>query len=175
MPNWMSRRNIRKAGRHQSRMSDRLHTYQRRQGRQYRHQGVAVASDIEPQWNKPKATKALVSGAIFHRRGGLFFNYGAASHCPPEGSACANKWSLRNLGQVSYGGIKRSLPEVYRRVHAKQWTRVRKRWDNQHHYRYCFSGTTATPGFPLSSREGWAKLRTNNRCVRNELVNIREQ
>jgi len=175
MPNWMSRRNIRKAGRHQSRMSDRLHTYQRRHGRHYRHEGVAVASDVEPQWNKPKATKALVHGAIFHRRGGLFFNYGAASKCPPERSRCANKWSLRNLGQVSYGGIKRALPEVYRRVHAKQWTRVRKRWNNQHRYRYCFSGTTSTPGFPLSSREGWAKLRTNNRCVRNELVNIREQ
>jgi hypothetical protein len=176
MPNWMSRRNIRKAGRKQSRMSHRLEKYQRRKGRRYRHQGVAVASDIEPQWNRPKATKALVSGAIFKARGGLYYNYGAASQCPPETSACANRWSIRNLGQVSYGGVKRALPEIYRPVHARQWTRVRKRWNHHHgHDHYCFSGTTATPGFALSAKEGWAKLRARNRCVQRELVNIQEQ
>jgi Big-like domain-containing protein len=175
MPNWMTRRNIRKAGRRQSRMAHRLEKYQRRKGRRYRHQGVAVAGDIEPQWNRPKATKALVSGAIFHRRGGLYYNYGAASQCPPETSACANHWSIRNLGQVSYGGVKRALPEIYRRVHAKQWTKVRKRWNKRHRYHYCFSGTTATPGFPLSAKEGWAMLRAKNKCVQRELVNIQEQ
>jgi Big-like domain-containing protein len=175
MPNWMTRRNIRKAGRRQSRMSHRLEKYQRRKGRRYKHQGVAVAGDIEPQWNKPKATKALVSGAVFKRRGGLYYNYGAASQCPPETSACANNWSIRNLGQVSYGGVKRALPEIYRPVHARQWTKVRKRWNNQHRYHYCFSGTTATPGFALSAKEGWAKLRARNKCVQHELVNIQEQ
>jgi hypothetical protein len=175
MPNWMTRRNIRKAGRRQSRMSNRLRRYQRRHGRGYRFEGVAVAGDIEPQWNRPKASKSLVHGATFHQRGGLFFNYGSASQCPPETSACANKWSLRELGQVSYGGIKRSLPEIYRRMHAKQWTRVRRYWNHGHRSGYCFSGTTATPGFAFSGREGWAELRAENRCVRHELVNIQEQ
>jgi len=61
-------------------------------------------------------------------------------------------------------------------VHVKQWTNVRRRWNNQHRHRhFCFYGTTATPGFPLSNREGWARLAANNRCVQDELVNIREQ
>jgi len=175
MPSWMTRRNIRKAGRKQGRMAHRLQKYQREHGRHYRHQGVAVAGDIEPQWNRPKATESLVSGATFRRRGGLYFNYGAASQCPPETKACANHWSLVDISDVSYGGVKRPLPEIYRRVHAKQWTRVRRRWNKNHRSHYCFSGATATPGFPLSGREGWATLRAENKCVRRELVNIQEQ
>ncbi len=175
MPNWMSRRNIRKAGRRQSRMAHRLLRYQRKHGRHYRHEGVAVAGDIEPQWNRPKATRSLVSGATFHHRGGLYYNYGAASLCPPETRHCANHWSLHDLGKVSYGGVKRPLPEIYRPVHAKQWTRVRRRWNHDHRSHFCFSGATATPGFPLSGRKGWAELRGMNKCVQRELVNIQEQ
>ena len=176
MSNWMSRHKVRKAGRRQAMMANRLAKYARRKGRHYRHAGVAVAGDIEPQWNKPRVTKSLVRGATAHKRGGLYFNYGAASQCPPETSDCANNWSVRNLGQVSYGGVKRPLPEIYRRVHVKQWTNVRRRWNNQHRYHhFCFYGATATPGFPLSNRKGWARLSANNRCVKDELVNIREQ
>lgn len=175
MPNWMSRRNIRKAGRRQSQMSHRLEKYQRRQGRHYRHEGVAVAGDIEPQWKTPKASESLVSGATFRHRGGLYYDYGAASQCPPETSACANRWHLQDLGRVSYGGVKRPLPEIYRPVHAKQWTRVRRRWNHHHRDHYCFSGTTATPGFPLSGRKGWATLREQNKCLQHELVSIQEQ
>lgn len=175
MPGWMDRRNIRKAGRRQARMAHRLEKFQRAHGRAYRHQGVAVGGDIEPQWSKPKASTGLVSGATFRHRGGLYFNYGAASQCPPETKACANNWSLRDLGLVSYGGVKRSLPEIYRPVHAKQWTRVRRRWNHRHHVNFCFSGTTATPGFALSGRKGWAELRGMNKCVQHELVNIQEQ
>jgi hypothetical protein len=175
MPNWMTRRNIRKAGRRQGRMAHRLEKYQRRSGRAYRHQGVAVAGDIEPQWNKAKASRSLVNGATFRGRGGLYYNYGAASQCPPETSACANKWTFKDLARVSFGGVKRALPEIYRPVHAKQWTRVRKRWNRRHRDPFCFSGTTATPGFPLTGREGWARLRALNKCVRDELVNIQEQ
>jgi hypothetical protein len=175
MPNWMTRRNIRKAGRRQGRMAHRLEKFQRSSGRAYRHQGVAVAGDIEPQWNKPKASESLVGGATFRRRGGLYYNYGAASLCPPETSKCANRWSFKDLGHVSYGGVKRALPEIYRPVHAKQWTRVRRHWNGRHRDGYCFSGTTATPGFALTGREGWAELRGMNKCVRHELVNIQEQ
>jgi hypothetical protein len=176
MSNWLSRAKVRKAGRRQAMMANRLAKYARRHGRRYRHIGVAVAGDIEPQWNKPRVTKSLVRGATAHGRGGLYFNYGAASQCPPETSRCANNWSFKNLGQVSYGGVKRPLPEIYRPVHVKQWTKVRRRWNNQHRYRhYCFYGATATPGFPLSTRKGWARLAANNRCVQDELVNIREQ
>jgi hypothetical protein len=175
MPNWMTRRNIRKAGRRQARMAHRLEKYQRHKGRAFRHQGVAVGGDIEPQWNRPNDSEALVSGATFRHRGGLFFNYGAASQCPPETSKCANHWDIKDLGKVSYGGVKRALPEIYRPVHAKQWTRVRRRWNQNHRAGYCFSGTTATPGFPLSGRKGWARLRAENKCVQHELVNIQEQ
>jgi hypothetical protein len=176
MSNWMSRSKVRKAGRRQAMMANRLGKYARRKGRHYRHTGVAVAGDIEPQWNKPRVTKSLVRGATAHGRGGLYFNYGAASQCPPETSRCANNWSVRNLGQVSFGGVKRPLPEIYRPVHVKQWTNVRRRWNNQHRYHhYCFYGATATPGFPLSNRKGWTRLNATNRCVKDELVNIREQ
>jgi hypothetical protein len=176
MANWLSRAKVRKAGRRQAMMANRLGKYARRKGRPYRHTGVAVGGDIEPQWNKPRVSKSLVRGATTHKRGGLYFNYGAASQCPPETHHCANNWNMKNLGQVSYGGVKRSLPEIYRPVHVKQWTNVRRRWNNQHrHHHYCFYGTTATPGFPLSTRKGWARLAANNRCVQDELVNIREQ
>ena len=175
MPNWMDRRNIRKAGRRQARMAHRLEKYQRAHGRGFRYEGVAVAGDIEPQWNRPTDSLGLVSGATFRHRGGLFYNYGAASQCPPETKTCANHWSLGDLGKVSYGGIKRALPEVYRQIHAKQWTRVRRRWNHRHHDIFCFSGTTATPGFGLSGRKGWAELRGMNKCVQHELVNIQEQ
>jgi len=176
MPSWMSRPKVRKAGRRQAMMANRLRKYQRRQGRRFRHEGVAVAGDIEPQWNKPRVSKSLVRGATLHKRGGLYFNYGAASQCPPETSTCANNWSFKNLGQVSYGGVKRSLPEIYRAVHVKQWTNVRRRWNNQHHrHHFCFYGTTATPGFPLTASQGWTRLAASNRCVQEELVNIREQ
>jgi hypothetical protein len=174
--NWLSRAKVRKAGRRQAMMANRLAKYARQKGRAYRHTGVAVAGDIEPQWNKPRVSKSLVRGATAHKRGGLYFNYGAASQCPPETHHCANNWSVKNLGQVSYGGVKRPLPEIYRPVHVKQWTNVRRRWNNQHRYHhYCFYGATATPGFPLSNRKGWARLAANNRCVQEELVNIREQ
>lgn len=174
--NWLSRSKVRKAGRRQAMMANRLAKYARRKGRRYRHTGVAVAGDIEPQWNRPRVSKSLVRGATAKKRGGLYFNYGAASQCPPETSRCANNWSVKNLGQVSYGGVKRPLPEIYRAVHVKQWTNVRRRWNHQHRYHhFCFYGATATPGFPLSNRKGWTRLNANNRCVQDELVNIREQ
>lgn len=176
MPSWMNRPSVRKAGRRQAMMANRLRKYMRRQGRYYKHEGVSVAGDIEPQWNQPRVSKRLVQGATLHKRGGLYFNYGSASQCPPETKTCANNWSLKNLGQVSYGGVRRSLPEIYRPVHVKQWTNVRRRWNNQHQrHHYCFYGTTATPGFPLSGSEGWTRLAETNRCVQEELVNIREQ
>ncbi len=175
MPPSLSRPTVRRAGRHQAMVAKRLLRYQRRHGSGYRYQGVSVAGDIEPQWNKPRVTKGLVHGATRKGRGGLYFNYGAASQCPPETSACANNWSLKNLGQVSYGGVKRPLPEIYRPVHVKQWTKVRRRWNNQHPGHYCFYGATATPGFPLEAGEGWSRLAASNGCVQDELVKIQEQ
>jgi hypothetical protein len=152
-------------------MSKRLATYEREHG--FRHEGVAVAGDIEPQWSRPKKSKALVSGATRGRKGGLFFNYGAASECPPEGKSCANHWDYRDLQKVSFGGIKRALPEIYRPVHVKQWSKVRRRWDRTHHHgRFCFYGATATRGFPLSIRQSWKDLRQKNDCVKRELVDI---
>jgi hypothetical protein len=172
-PGWMKPRTLREAGRRQAKMSKRLQRYQRRQG--YGHEGVAVAGDIEPQWSRPKDTKALVSGATRGAKGGLFFNYGAASECPPEGKSCANHWDYRDLAKVSFGGIKKPLPEIYRAVHVKQWSKVRRRWDQRHrHQDFCFYGATATKGFPVSIRQSWKRLRHQNDCVGRELVNIQE-
>jgi Bacterial Ig-like domain len=176
MASGLSRRTVRKTGRHQAMVAKRLLRYQRGHGSGYRFEGVSVAGDIEPQWNKPRVSKSLVDGATRKGRGGLYFNYGAASQCPPETSECANNWSLRNLGQVSYGDVKRPLPELYRPVHVKQWTNVRRRWNNQHRDgHFCFYGATSTPGFPLEPGEGWSRLAASNRCVQGELVNIQEQ
>ena len=173
VPGWMRPRTVREAGRRQAKMSKRLQTYQRRQG--YGHEGVAVAGDIEPQWSRPKESKALVSGATRGAKGGLFFNYGAASECPPESKSCANHWDYRDLAKVSFGGIKKPLPEIYRPVHVKQWSKVRRRWDHTHrHHKFCFYGATATHGFPISIRQSWKRLRHQNDCVGHELVNIQE-
>jgi hypothetical protein len=172
-PGWMKPRTLREAGRRQAKMSKRLQRYQRRQG--YGHEGVAVAGDIEPQWARPKDTKSLVSGATRDGKGGLFFNYGAASQCPPETKSCANHWDYRDLAKVSFGGIKKPLPEIYRAVHVKQWSKVRRRWDHRHHHhKFCFYGATATKGFPVSIRQSWKRLRHKNDCVGRELVNIQE-
>jgi Big-like domain-containing protein len=172
-PGWMKPPNLREAGRRQAKMSKRLQRYQRRQG--YGHEGVAVAGDIEPQWSRPKDSKALVSGATRGAKGGLFFNYGAASECPPEGKRCANHWDYRDLARVSFGGIKKPLPEIYRSVHVKQWSKVRRRWDHTHrHHKFCFYGATATKGFPVSIRQSWKRLRHKNDCVGRELINIQE-
>jgi len=172
-PGWMRGRTLREAGRRQAKMSKRLQRYQRRQG--YGHEGVAVAGDIEPQWSPPKRSKLLVSGATRSAKGGLFYNYGAASECPPEGKRCANHWDYRDLAKVSFGGIKRALPEIYRPVHVKQWSKVRRRWDHRHKKgRFCFAGATATRGFPLSIRQSWKRLRQKNDCVKRELINIQE-
>ena len=172
-PGWMKPPNLREAGRRQAKMAKRLERYQRRQG--YGHEGVAVAGDIEPQWSRPKDSKALVSGATRGAKGGLFFNYGAASECPPEGKRCANHWDYRDLAKVSFGGIKKPLPEIYRSVHVKQWSKVRRRWDHTHrHHEFCFYGATATKGFPVSIRQSWKRLRHKNDCVGRELINIQE-
>jgi hypothetical protein len=172
VPGWMRPRTIREAGRRQAKMSKRLGRYERRHG--YGHEGVAIGGDIEPQWTRPKESKALVDGATRGGKGGLFFNYGSASECPPEGKTCANHWDYRDLGKVSFGGVKRPLPEIYRAVHVKQWSKVRRRWDHQHHSTFCFYGATATRGFPVSIRQSWKKLRSKNDCVKRELVNIQE-
>jgi hypothetical protein len=173
VPGWMRPHTVREAGRRQAKMSKRLSRYERQHG--YGHEGVAVAGDIEPQWSRPKKSKALVSGATRNRKGGLFFNYGAASECPPEGKSCANHWDYRDLQKVSFGGIKRALPEIYRPVHVTQWSKVRRRWNLTHHHRnFCFYGATATRGFPVSIRQSWKKLRQKNGCVKRELVNIQE-
>jgi len=174
MPNEMGHRAVRRAGHLQARTAHRLARYQRRRGFDYRHEGVAVAGDIEPQWNRPGITKDLVHGATARGRGGLYFNYGSATNCPPERSSCDNHWDFGDLGHVSFGRVKRPLPEIYRPVHAKQWTHVRRRWNNNHRSTYCFFGATATPGFPLSTDESWERLDAQNPCVGRELVNIRD-
>jgi hypothetical protein len=173
MPTTMDNEDTRKAGRHQAQTAHRLRAYQRRQGGVYNHQGVAVAGDIEPQWNPPGITKALVAGAA-NGLGGLYLNYGAATNCPPQGSTCANNWDFDDLGTVSFGGVRRPLPEMYQPWAAEQWTHVRRHWNTTHGSRYCFYGATATPGFPLSPAEGWRSLRARNPCVKRELVNIRD-
>jgi hypothetical protein len=171
MPETMDESDVRKAGFRQALTAHRLRDYEQRLG--YDNEGAAVAGDIEPQWNLPGITKALVDTAA-NGSGGLYFDYGAASECPPEGPSCSNHWDLGDLGQVSFGGVKKPLPEIYRPVHAKQWRRVRQRWDSRHGGTYCFYGVTATPGFPLSPAEGWRRLAGRNPCVNRELVEIRD-
>jgi hypothetical protein len=171
MPNWLGHRATRRAGHHQAEASHRLASFQSRHG--FVHEGVSVAGDIEPQWNPPKITMDLAHAAAAGGRGGLYFNYGSATFCPPEKASCANHWSFRLLGNVSFGAYRRPLPEIYRPVHARQWTKVRRVWNENHSGSFCFYGATATPGFPLSLRESWNRLANKNPCVGRELVNIR--
>jgi len=174
MPTTMDELEVTEAGHLQALTARRVLRFQRRGGPPFAHQGVAVAGDIEPQWNPAEITKILVDAAAADGLGGLYFNYGAASGCPPERPSCDNHWDIGDLAQVSFGGVKKPLPEIYRPVHAEQWTHVRQHWDSHHPRELCFYGATATPGFPLSPTEGWRRLEARNPCVRRELVEIRD-
>ncbi len=138
---------------------------------------VAVAGDLEPGWDQSESGvevgKALALGAD---TGDLtYYNFGTAGHCPPyQGTApgCGS-WRWKDLGEISHENQAVPLPEIYHDYQAKQWNRVRKRWNrrnvrkpnrcSKHKPRcYSFAGVTSEPevcGSDFSAQKSWKTLR----------------
>jgi hypothetical protein len=152
------------------------------------HDDAALAGDIEPGWDPSDAGvlvgKALVRGAATHRF--QYYNFGTAGHCPPYAGpdpGCGS-WGFRDLGVVSQRDMTTALPEIYYAYQARQWARVRKRWDGRQARRcwrhrssgcYSFAGATSEPkvcGADLSPARSWITLRDANPpgSVARELV-----
>jgi hypothetical protein len=140
---------------------------------------TAVAGDIEPGWDQSaagvRAGKALVRGA---NTGELtYFNFGSAGHCPPYsgGNPGCGNWGWNTLGTISQARGAVALPQMYHAFHAKQWNRVRKRWNRRHLSDpticssnpsvpecYTFAGATSEPkecGSNFTPRQSWKLLR----------------
>jgi hypothetical protein len=138
---------------------------------------TAVAGDIEPDWDQSAAGvevgKALVRGA---NTGDLtYFNFGSAGHCPPyvgTDPGCGS-WGWKDLGAISQKRGAVALPQMYHVFQAKQWNRVRKRWNRKLNEPngcfdypspecYAFAGATSEPkecGSDFTARQSWKLLR----------------
>ncbi|TMK75013.1 MAG: hypothetical protein E6G49_02415 [Actinobacteria bacterium] len=166
LPGSMSTLDAYEAGLHQGLTVRALRRFQRQH--HYRRQRAAAAGDIEPGFELPGVSKALVSGANQI----AYYNFGNAGGCPgqPLASGCYNGWDLGDLGEVSMGGHSLPLPEIYHQYEAVQWARIQDRWDG----RFFFAGVTGAPNEPLSPTEGWKQLKQTAEGVRRELVSIRD-
>jgi hypothetical protein len=166
MPGYMGKADAHEAGVKQALTVKRLRKFQRLEHR-YKHEDAAAAGDIEPGWDYPGVSKALVSGANTT----TYYDFGNAGGCPgqPGAQSCYNGWTLRDLGEVSMGGHSLPLPEIYRPHEAIQWAKVQRRWEG----RYFFAGVTGAPDEPLSPAQGWKELKRKATRVRRELVSIR--
>jgi hypothetical protein len=145
----------------------RLYHYQHA-GHHYKHQDAAAAGDIEPGWQRPAVSKALVRGA---NRSVRYYDFGNAGGCAgqPGSGGCYNDWTLDDLAQVSIGGRSHPLPEIYRRYEANQWSLVQRHWSGE----YSFAGVTSEPQSSLSAAQSWLALDARARRVHRELVSIR--
>jgi Bacterial Ig-like domain len=180
MPDDMGNSEAHRAGRLQAAKAHDLLRYERQQqaahppsGGGYQYLGVAVAGDIEPGWDFPRITRALVDGAN-GGSGGHYFNFGNVGPCHHR---LLKDWTLGDLGIVSRSESARPLPEIYSACHAQQWVRVRNHWLSNHRRGYRFHGVTTEPrsaGATLGPSEGWRKLHAGSGGhVGRELVNIR--
>ena len=144
----------------------------------------AVAGDIEPGWDRPPISRALVRGAATHDM--RYFNFGDAGGCPPEPNpgGCKNNWDRKDLGYVSQHANAEVLPQIYKAFNPKQWMRVARSWDrrncpeySQSPRRTCFffTGATSQPKScptDFSPRQSWRRLhnKAGRRTVRRHLL-----
>jgi hypothetical protein len=91
-------------------------------------ESVAVGGDIEPGYDpvgSPEISIALVAGAV-EASGGAYYNIGTA---PCRAGRCINGWTPRHICEVSDGGGRQVLPEVYFASSAPGWAEVQKECD----------------------------------------------
>jgi hypothetical protein len=111
-------------GRAWAKMVNDLNGWVRRRGWDAQ-EGVRGANDMEPSWNRPRATRRWVRAYGNAARGkSHYYDYGSADGCPPYGN-CGNGWALRDVWYVSWGARQAyPTPEIYYRANARQWYRV---------------------------------------------------
>jgi hypothetical protein len=114
---------------------------------------VALGGDIEPgfdQVGSPEVSIELVSGAV-DASGGTYYNVGTA---PCKGDSCVNNWTPRHICDVSNGGGRQALPEVYVADQAAGWNEVQDECGID-----TFAGASASPVGDLSPKQSWRRLR----------------
>jgi hypothetical protein len=133
----------------------------------YERESAASAGDIEPGWNFPAVSKALVHGANANTR---YYDFGNAGGCPgqPGAQGCHNGWDIADLGQVSMGKRSLPLPEIYQPYEAEQWARIQRHWRGN----YYFAGVTTAPGVALAPAQSWKALKARAKHVHREIVSI---
>lgn len=158
----------RAAGLHQAATVRRLARYMHME-HSYGRESAASAGDIEPGWNFPAVSKALVHGANGTTR---YYDFGNAGGCPgqPGAEGCHNGWDIADLGQVSMGKRSLPLPEIYQSYEADQWARIQRHWRG----RYYFAGVTSAPGVALAPAQSWKTLKARANHVNREIVSIRD-
>lgn len=124
--------------------------------RLFSHQSAAVGGDIEPGYDavsKPEVSIALVAGAAAASDGGPYYNFGTA---PCTDGKCTNGWTVEDICEVSSGGGRQPVPEVYLEGtidQAAQWAEVAKRCEID-----SFAGVSASPAGDLSPEESHRAL-----------------
>lgn len=78
--------------------------------------------------------------------------FGDANGCPPGGQdpgpGCVGYWTQDDFGYVPQANRARSLPNIYTEQMIRQWTRIRREWDDDRcggRRCYDFAGGTSQP------------------------------
>jgi hypothetical protein len=122
------------------------------------HESVAVGGDIEPGYDttgSPEVSIELVAGAV-KEGGGPYYNVGTA---PCKGERCVNGWTPEHICEVSAGGGRQALPEIYFAEQAEGWTEVKEHCDIK-----LWAGASASPLGDLSPKASWRHLRRKTRA-----------
>lgn len=136
---------------------------------------AALASDVEPGWDRRGSGRAINlvrSGAAAR---GSYFAFGTVGRCKPFGKRCQGNWSPLDIGKISQDNGIVSLPEIYYPKQAQAWARVAKVWDNagnncrgpKSRRCYEFGGVTAYPkgcaGVQYTPKESLKRMRKATR------------
>jgi hypothetical protein len=141
----------RKAGKAQGRMIADLKLYP--------HESAAVGGDIEPGYDdQPNLSVAMVEGALAGDNNMPYYDFGTA---PCQGKKCVNGWLVKHICEVTAGGRRSVLPEIYNvspNDPTAVWKRVQKTCGIK-----SFGGVSANVLGNLSPRQSWLRLkrRTN--------------
>ena len=121
----------------------------------YPHESAAVGGDIEPGYDdQPSLSVAMVGGALAGEKGLPYYDFGTA---PCQGKKCANGWLVKHICEVTAGGTRAVLPEIYNVSPTDPtavWTKVQKTCGIKR-----FAGVSANVLGNLSPRESWMRLR----------------
>lgn len=121
----------------------------------YPHESAAVGGDIEPGYDdQPSLSVAMVDGALAGANNLPYYDFGTA---PCQGKKCVNGWLVKHICEVTAGGRRSVLPEIYNvspNDPTAVWTRVQKKCGIR-----SFAGVSANVLGNLTPRQSWLRLR----------------